>query len=65
MKTPKPGQFCVIDNVYYRARKRVNGCYGCALNNVVLCPNVIDSRNGVPRLECAINNIILQRIPSK
>ena len=61
MKTPKPGQLTVIDGIYYRAHKRTNGCYGCALKSIVLCPNVVDARNGVKPLECATNNIILKR----
>lgn len=63
MKTPKAGQFFKFNGVVYRARKRVNGCHGCALNDIISCPNVVDSRNGTPPLECAINNIILQKLP--
>ena len=62
MKTPKPGQLCTINNAVYRAKRRINGCYGCALNSIVMCPNVVDSRNGHPLLECAINDIILVRV---
>ena len=62
MKTPKPGQLTVINGVYYRAQKRTTGCCGCALKSIVLCPNVVDARNGVKPLECTANNIILKRI---
>lgn len=62
MKTPKPGQFCTINKTVYRAKRRTNGCYGCALNNFISCPNIVDSRNGTPALECAINDIILTRV---
>ena len=61
MKTPKPGQICKIDDVLYRARKRTNGCHGCVLDNVFLCPNIVDSRNGVRQLNCTENNIILTK----
>lgn len=62
MKTPKPGQLCTINNTVYRARKRHNGCEGCSLNSLILCPNIVDSRNGKQLLECAITNIILVKI---
>lgn len=62
MKTPRPGQFTAINGVYFRAHKRTNGCHGCALKSIVLCPNVVDSRNGTPPLDCAGNNIILKRM---
>ena len=59
MKVTKPGQLCMINNVLYRARKRVNGCFGCSLNSPMLCPNIVDCRNGVRPLQCDGNNIIL------
>lgn len=61
MKTPKPGQFCTIDGVVYRARKRTMNCTGCALNDFYRCPNITDSRSEKP-LNCAINNIILVKV---
>ena len=61
MKTPKPGQLCTINRVVYRAKKRTHKCYGCALNNH-MCPNIVDARNGVRPLECAIEGIILVRV---
>ena len=62
MKTPKPGQLCTINNVVYRAKRRTHKCNGCALNDIFMCPNVRDSRNGTPALECSINDIILVRV---
>lgn len=63
MKTPKPGQLCTINNVVYRARRRKSGCYGCALDNFVSCPNIVDSRYNTGRtLECEINGIILTKL---
>lgn len=62
MKTPKPGQFCTINNSVFRAKKRVDGCKGCVLNDFFTCPNITDSRNGLPLLECSLNNIILVRV---
>lgn len=62
MKTPKPGQFCTINNVLYRGKRRTDGCRGCALDNVFLCPNIVDSRNGTRPLDCSLNDIILVRV---
>lgn len=62
MKTPKPGQFCTINGIIYRGKRRTCGCRGCALNNFIACPNIVDSRNGTPALECAINDIILIKV---
>jgi hypothetical protein len=57
----KPGQLCMINNTLYRAKKRENGCNGCALDNIT-CPNIADSRNGEQLLNCSIDNIILKRV---
>lgn len=63
MKTPKPGQFCNINGAIFRAKKRVNGCEGCALNDLLLCPNIVDSRtNDEKPLECLENNIIFVKV---
>ena len=62
MKTPKPGQFCIINGVLYRGKKRSEGCRGCDLNSFATCPNIVDSRNGTPLLDCTINNIILKKV---
>jgi hypothetical protein len=63
MKTPKPGQLCTINNSVYRAKRRTYGCEGCALNDIILCPNITDRRNGGRNvLDCDLNNIILVRV---
>lgn len=62
MKTPKPGQFCTINRTLYRAKHRENGCRGCALDDILRCPNIVDSRNGTRPLECSLNDIILVRV---
>ena len=62
MQTPKPGQFCTINGALFRAKKRINGCEGCALNDIIMCPNITDSRNRIPVLECSVKNIILVRV---
>lgn len=62
MKTPKPGQFCTINGVLYRAKKRINNCSGCALDNILLCPNIVDRRKAKPELDCELNNIILIKV---
>ena len=59
MKTPKKGQLCTINNVVFRAKERkYNCCIGCALDNILLCPNIVHSE----QLDCSANNIILVRI---
>lgn len=61
MKTPKPGQFCTISGITYRAKKRSDGCKGCALDDILMCPNVIDRRAEKP-LKCALYDIILIKL---
>ena len=62
MKTPKPGQYFWLNGVQYRAKRRTHGCNGCALDDVFLCPNIVDSRNGIRPLDCSLNDIILVRV---
>lgn len=62
MKTPKNGQFCTINGVTYRGKKRENGCKGCALDDLLMCPNIVDRRKEKPPLDCALNDIILVRV---
>lgn len=61
-KRLKPGQFCTINRVVYRAKKRSHGCNGCALDDFVRCPNIVDSRSGELAIECSLDNIILVRV---
>ena len=62
MKTPKPGQFCIINGTLYRGKRRQNGCNGCALNDIFRCPNVTDSRSTKKPFDCIINDIILIKV---
>lgn len=62
MKVSKPGQLCTINRVVYRAKSRTYKCYGCALNNLIDCPNIVDFRNGHVQIACAENDIILVRV---
>lgn len=63
MKTPKPGQFCMINGILYRAKRRTSGCEGCSLYPITLCPNVVDRRFRKQRpLDCDINDIILVKV---
>lgn len=55
----KPGQFCTINGVTYRAKKRYDNCHGCALNSLLLCPMIVKSQN---TLDCIVDNIIFVRI---
>lgn len=57
MKLPKPGQFVVINDVYYRARKSYT-CNGCALDNPFTCPNVGRKK----RIACRACGIILRPV---
>ena len=38
--------------------KRKNGCEGCALNEIYLCPSIRDIRYDTFNPECAANGII-------
>ena len=58
MKTPKPGQFVSIQNKVYRAVKRKDGCKGCILDDIYLCPNISDKRYH-KTFNCAENGIII------
>jgi len=63
MKTPKPGQFAIINDVLYRAAHRTDGCEGCAFNNAFTCPNILDPRDSTKnRLKCNSYGIILKKV---
>lgn len=62
MKTPKPGQLYTINGVLYRAKRRTDGCFGCSLNSVLLCPNVVDARNGHKPFDCNNYDIIFVKV---
>lgn len=64
-KPLKPGQFATIKNVLYRAKKQENGCEGCALASVFLCPNVKFRQkddNNWPKLDCYTHDVILIKV---
>ena len=58
----KPGQLCTINRAVYRAKRRTYRCYGCALDSIATCPNIVDFRNGHAQIACAENDIILVRV---
>lgn len=58
----KAGKIYTINNVVYQARKRTNGCRGCAFNNVLLCPNVVDRRSRENQISCQLDNVILVKL---
>lgn len=64
MKHYKPGQFCTINNVLYRAKRREPGlgCKGCVLDSLIACPNIVDSRNGIRPLDCTGDDIIFVKV---
>ena len=62
MKTPKPGQFCTIEKVVYRAYRAKNGCQGCAFNNMFSCLGIIDGKTKRAKMNCKYENIIFKRL---
>lgn len=61
-KILKPGQLITIKNIRYRVKKREDGCKGCALDDITLCPCVVDRRlGGEPKYNCFASGIILKR----
>ena len=48
--------------IKYKVNPRTYKCYGCALNNLIDCPNIVDSRNGHAQISCAENDIIRVRV---
>lgn len=61
MKHYKSGQIVNIgDGFLYRAHHRTNGCEGCDLNDLRLCPCVRDKRSQ-PIINCGLDDIILKR----
>ena len=62
MKHYKPGQFYCLNDVLYPAKRRTDGCKGCALNDLSMCPNIVDSRFGTKPLGCSLDDIIFVRV---
>lgn len=58
----KPGQFAIINNTLYRAKKRINGCEGCDLDSLYSCPCIVDRRFEEPKYNCAILDIIFKKV---
>lgn len=42
--------------------KRTNGCDGCVLNQIYLCPSIRDVRYDGLNPQCAVNGIIFVNI---
>jgi len=53
-KRIKPGQIYVHNGSFLRAKKKIDGCTGCVLNNLLLCPNL----KGMNGPDCEENNIV-------
>ena len=62
MKKIKAGQLCTINETVFRAKNATDGCQGCDLNNIFLCPNVVDRRFSEPTYSCSIDGIIFKKI---
>lgn len=60
MKPLKPGRLVTIGPFVYRAKARTNGCEGCDLHDLILCPGI--KIRGKSQLNCAIDGIILKRV---
>lgn len=61
MKHYKPGQFASIRGIVYRAHKRTDGCKGCVLDDLLLCPCIIDKRYEQRTIDCSLDGIIFKR----
>lgn len=61
-KRLKPGQLATINDAVYRAYKRECGCAGCDLNDIFLCPCIVDRRYREPKYNCALDNIIFKLV---
>ena len=63
----KPGQIASIHGNIYRVKKRapenILSCTGCALNNLVSCPNIAftNTENKTP-LNCDVDGLIFVKI---
>jgi len=55
MKHYKPGQYASINGQIYRAKKRIDGCKGCVLNDMILCPMIANKKKTV---NCHVDDII-------
>lgn len=61
-KVLKPGQFFWFNKKCYRVKRRTDGCNGCALNQIYLCPTIRDVRYSGFNPECAANGIIFVKV---
>ena len=58
MKKIRPGQFYWHLGHLFRAARRTNGCKGCILDDIIICPNVHTKTNRDTRPDCEENRII-------
>lgn len=61
-KRIKPGQLHIINTVLYRAKTAENGCHGCDLNSIKLCPCITDLRKDTPKYDCRLSGIIFKKV---
>lgn len=63
MKNIKSGQLCTINNRVYRAKKKLAGCKGCFFEcSFFLCPGMLDGKTKTKKIDCQLNNIILEKV---
>ena len=58
----RAGQFAIIRGTLYRAKNRVNGCHGCDLNSLTMCPCIVDRRREKPKYNCSLLDIIFKKV---
>lgn len=54
-----PGRLYSHNGKIFRIKKQTNGCVGCALNKIVLCPNIEVTNSTNNHFPCDTNGIIL------
>lgn len=52
----KPGQLAKVNGKVLRCKKREEGCKGCILNNLLLCPSLSKNNKNAP--DCVTLGII-------
>lgn len=63
MKQYKAGQLYYHNGRYYRFTKSESLCEGCVLDDILLCPNIVDRRGRkFDLVPCVENGLILKRL---
>lgn len=63
MKSYKAGQLFNHNGRFYRFAKATSLCEGCALDDIQLCPNIVDRRGRkFDLLPCVEKGLILKKV---